>query len=57
MACAAFATWGMKPMTHAPNQIPNPLKMDSPPRGLTVVSRQPVDLGGFECKLELYRRV
>ena len=43
-------------MTHAPNQIPNPLKMDSPPRGLTVVSRQPVDLGGFECKLELYRR-
>ena len=37
--------------------FPNPLKMDAPPRGLTLVSRQPVDLGGFECKLELYRRV
>ena len=37
--------------------FPNPLKMDTPPRGLTLVSRQPVDLGGFECKLELYRKM
>ena len=36
--------------------FPNPLKMDAPPRGLVLVSRQPVDMGGFECKLELYRR-
>jgi 23S rRNA G2445 N2-methylase RlmL len=36
--------------------FPNPLKMDTPPRGLALVSRQPVDLGGFECKLELYRK-
>ncbi len=36
--------------------FPNPLKMDAPPRGLVLVSRQPVDMGGFECKLELYRK-
>ncbi len=36
--------------------FPNPLKMETPPRGLTLVSRQPVDLGGFECKLELYQK-
>ena len=36
--------------------FPNPLKMDSPPRGLKLVSREPVDLGGFQCKLELYRK-
>lgn len=36
--------------------FPNPLKMDTPPRGLKLISRDPVDLGGFECKLELYQK-
>ena len=34
----------------------NPLKLDSPDRSLKLQSRQTVDLGGFDCQLELYRK-
>ena len=35
----------------------NPFRMESPERSLKLQSRQTVDLGGFECRLELYRKV
>ncbi len=35
----------------------NPFKMESPQPSLKLASRQSVDLGGFECRLELYRKV
>ena len=35
----------------------NPFNMESPERSLKLQSRQTVDLGGFECRLELYRKV
>ena len=35
----------------------NPFKMESPQPSLKLQSRQTVDLGGFECRLELYRKV
>ena len=34
----------------------NPFNMESPERSLKLQSRQTVDLGGFECRLELYRK-
>lgn len=35
----------------------NPFNMESPQPSLKLVSRQIVDLGGFECRLELYRKI
>ena len=35
----------------------NPFRMESPQPSLKLVSRQVVDLGGFECRLELYRKL
>ena len=34
----------------------NPFRMESPQPTLKLESRQTVDLGGFECRLELYRK-
>ncbi len=34
----------------------NPFNMESPEPSLKLQSRQTVDLGGFECRLELYRK-
>ncbi|MEO6742272.1 MAG: hypothetical protein ABIP20_18670, partial [Chthoniobacteraceae bacterium] len=34
----------------------NPFNMESPERSLKLQSRHTVDLGGFECRLELYRK-
>ncbi len=34
----------------------NPFRMESPERSLKLESRQAVDLGGFECRLEMYRK-
>jgi 23S rRNA G2445 N2-methylase RlmL len=36
--------------------VTNPFRMDDVPPGLRLESRQMVDLGGFDCRLELYRR-
>ena len=36
--------------------FPNPLKLDRIPKSLKLISSQVVDLGGFECRLELYRK-
>ena len=35
----------------------NPFHMESPEPSLKLRSRQTVDLGGFECRLEMYRKV
>jgi 23S rRNA G2445 N2-methylase RlmL len=35
----------------------NPFHMESPEPSLKLQSRRAVDLGGFECRLELYRKV
>jgi 23S rRNA G2445 N2-methylase RlmL len=35
----------------------NPFRMESPEPTLKLQSRQVVDLGGFDCRLELYRKV
>jgi tRNA G10 N-methylase Trm11 len=35
----------------------NPFHMESPQPTLKLVTRQAVDLGGFECRLELYRKL
>ena len=35
----------------------NPFHMESPQPSLKLQSRQAVDLGGFECRLELYRKL
>ena len=34
----------------------NPFRMESPQPSLKLQSRQTVDLGGFECQLEMYRK-
>ena len=34
----------------------NPFRMESPEPSLKLQSRQTVDLGGFECRLEMYRK-
>ncbi len=34
--------------------FPNPLKLEAPERSLRLISRNPVDLGGFECQLEMW---
>ena len=34
--------------------LTNPFRLDRPPPGLRLEYRQPVDLGGFECRLEKY---
>jgi tRNA G10 N-methylase Trm11 len=34
--------------------FPNPIKMESSHQCLQLESRQVVDLGGFECRLEMY---
>jgi 23S rRNA G2445 N2-methylase RlmL len=34
----------------------NPFRMESPQRSLKLQSRQVVDLGGFDCRLEVYRK-
>ena len=36
--------------------LTNPFRLDRPPAGLRLEYRQPVDLGGFECRLEKYVR-
>jgi tRNA G10 N-methylase Trm11 len=36
--------------------ITNPFRMESPQPSLKLLSRQVVDLGGFECRLEAYRK-
>lgn len=36
--------------------LPNPLRAVSPPAGLALASRQAVDFGGFEVRLEVWRR-
>jgi 23S rRNA G2445 N2-methylase RlmL len=35
----------------------NPFRMESPQPSLKLESRQIVDLGGFECRLEIYRKL
>ena len=35
----------------------NPFRMESPQPSLRLDSRQVVDLGGFECRLEMYRKL
>jgi 23S rRNA G2445 N2-methylase RlmL len=35
----------------------NPFRMESPQPSLRLESRQVVDLGGFECRLEMYRKL
>jgi 23S rRNA G2445 N2-methylase RlmL len=35
----------------------NPLRMESPTRSLQLESRRVVDFGGFDCRLEVYRKV
>jgi 23S rRNA G2445 N2-methylase RlmL len=37
--------------------LTNPFRMDSPQRSLKLHSRHVVDLGGFDCRLEVYRKV
>jgi SAM-dependent methyltransferase len=37
--------------------LANPLPMDNPHPALKLQSRQPVDFGGFDCRLELYRKL
>ena len=34
--------------------FPNPLKLEAPERSLRLISRNPVDLGGFDCQLEMW---
>ena len=34
--------------------FPNPLRLEAPERSLRLVSRNAVDLGGFDCQLELW---
>lgn len=34
--------------------FPNPIKVESPHKSLRLESRQVVDLGGFDCRLEVY---
>lgn len=36
--------------------FPNPIKMESPHHCLQLESRQVVDLGGFDCRLEVYTK-
>ena len=35
----------------------NPLRMESRDRTLKLLSRQTVDFGGFDCRLEVYRKL
>jgi 23S rRNA G2445 N2-methylase RlmL len=37
--------------------LANPLPMERPPPRLKLQSSQPVDFGGFDCRLELYQRL
>jgi tRNA G10 N-methylase Trm11 len=37
--------------------LANPVHMENPHRTLRLQSRQVVDLGGFDCRLECYRKV
>lgn len=37
--------------------FPNPVRLGPPPRDLYLESWQMVDLGGFDCRLELYRKL
>jgi len=37
--------------------LANPLPMENPHPALKLQSRQPVDFGGFDCRLELYRKL
>ena len=36
--------------------LTNPFRMESPERSLQLESRRTVDLGGFDCRLEVYRK-
>jgi 23S rRNA G2445 N2-methylase RlmL len=36
--------------------LTNPFRMESPQRSLKLQSRQVVDLGGFDCRLEVYQK-
>ncbi len=36
--------------------FPNPLRLEPADKSLKLDYRQPVDLGGFECRLEMYRK-
>ena len=37
--------------------FPNPVRLDALPRSLRLDHAQMVDLGGFDCRLELYRKL
>jgi 23S rRNA G2445 N2-methylase RlmL len=36
--------------------FPNPVRIQTPPAALELKSRQTVDLGGFDCRLEVYQK-
>jgi predicted RNA methylase len=36
--------------------FPNPVRLESPDRTLQLQTRESIDLGGFECRLEVYRK-
>lgn len=49
------AAYGLQP--HGRIVFPNPVKRLTVPPGLELEYGRPVDMGGFECRLELYRKV
>lgn len=51
-----FATAAAMLKTGGRLVFPNPLRLEPRDRRLVLESRQPVDLGGFECRLEVWRK-